>query len=244
MRCLRAACVAALVSSACGSTASAPVAPTIPVPVGNPAVISVTNVAATLDVTSGAAVYHVSFQVVETSGQTGATFKSVTFIFSNGFAGGGFVYTLPAPIHVAGGGTVSVGPIAVPDGTGNVATQISANISYADDGGHVGLASGSASMPALTFNLAGFVRDSASGQVISGATVEVTTGPSSGAEQTSNASGAYAFTALQAGTFTMQGIAPGYPAATQTVVLTGNANVDVLLTVAPPAAASSVRARR
>jgi hypothetical protein len=242
MRWLPAACVAAIVSSACGSTASStPVAPT---PVGNAAMIGVSNVAATLDVTSAGVMYNVSFQVSETSGQTGATFKSVTFVFRDGFNGGGTVYTLPAPVHVAGGGTASVGPIAVTDSTGNVATEISANVSYVDDSGHNGLASGSASMPAVKFKLAGFVRDSASGQVIPGATVEVTTGPNSGAEQTSDASsGAYAFTALQAGTFTMQGIANGYPAVTQTVVLIGNVNVDVLLTVTPPTA-SSVRAGR
>jgi hypothetical protein len=244
MRGLPAACVAALVSSACGSTSSSPAAGTTPTPVGNPATISVTNVAATLEDTSGAVVYHVSFQVTETSGQTGATFKSVTFVFRDGFDGAGVIYALPAPVHLAGGGTVSVGPIAVPDSTGNVATEISANISYTDDGGHAGLASGLASMPALRFALAGFVRDSASGQVISGATVEVTTGPNSGAEQTSDASGAYAFAALQAGTFTLHGIAPGYPAATQTVALTGSTNVDLLLTVAPPTTSSVVRAGR
>jgi hypothetical protein len=234
------ACLAALASSACGSTASttAPTTPTAPTPVGSPATVGVTAVVATVEVTPAGAVYHVSFKVNETSGQAGLTFSAVTFGFRDGFSGGGVVYPLPAAVHVASGGTASVGPIAVTDSSGHVATEISANISYTDDGGHVGLASGSASMPPLMFRLAGFVRDSATGLVIPGATVEVITGANSGAELTSDATGAYAFAALQAGTFSIQGIASGYPAATQTIALTGDTNVDVTLTPSAPAASA------
>jgi len=241
MRCVTAACVTALLSSACGSTSSS--TPTAPPPVTIAATVAVTNVAATVEATATGIVYHVSFRVNETSGQSGLTFTSVTFVFRDGFNGRGLVSPLPAPVHIAGAGTASVGPIAVTDGTGNVATEISANVPYTDDGGHTGLASGTASMPALKFPLTGFVRDSGTGQVIPGATVEVTTGPNSGAEQTSDATGAYAFAALQAGTFSIQGIAPGYPAATQSVALTASTNVDVLLT-APAPAASALRVRR
>jgi hypothetical protein len=217
-------------SGACGSSSSTPATPApSPVPAGS-ATVSVTAFAAIVELTPTGAIYHVSFQVNETGGQTGATLSVVTFIFLDGFNTGSMVYALPSPVHVAGGGAVSLGPIAVNDTSGNVATQISANVSFTDDAGHAGLATGSGQMPVLKFGLAGSVQDITTGQAVAGAIVKVITGPNGGVSQVTDATGSYSFTALQAGTFTLQGQAAGYTLATQSVTLTANARVNLQLT--------------
>jgi hypothetical protein len=200
--------------------------------------------AATLETTATGVIYHVTFQLAETGGQAGATINNITFIFRNGFTSGSTIHTPAASTRLASSGTLNIGPIAVVDNSGNVATEIGANVSYTDDSGHTSSVSGSGPLPVLRFGLVGFVRDSGTGQGISGAAVQVTSGPDASASVVADSNGQYAFTALQAGTFTVQAQASGYAASSQTVTLLAASESDFQLSVVAQPAAGSAIGRR
>jgi hypothetical protein len=230
---------AALTSAGCASSStSTPAAPTS----AGTAVVALASFAATLETTTIGVIDHVTAQLAETGGQAGATINTVTLIYRNGFVSGSMIYTPPSATRLASSGTLNVGPIAVVDNSGNVATEIGANVSYTDDSGHTASVSGSGPLPVLKFTLVGFVRDTGTGQGISSATVQVTSGPNASASVVADSNGQYAFPALQAGTFGVQAQASGYVASSQSVTLLAGSETDFqLAVVAQPAAGGATR---
>jgi carboxypeptidase family protein len=237
---------AVLAMAAAGCAGSSTSSSTTPSPVSpSTAAISVGAVAATLEIGATGVIYHAGFQVRETGGQTGATLQSVIFIFRNGYTSGSTIAPLPAGTHVATGGTSAVAPIAIPDSSGNVATEISATVSFVDDSGHKGSASGVGPLPVVMFDLNGVVRDSSNGQPLAGTTIVVGSGPNGGRSTTADAAGSYRFAGLQAGSLTVRAQEDGYTSATTTVALLRNMQSDFSLDPAPPpASASTTRVQR
>jgi Carboxypeptidase regulatory-like domain/Protein of unknown function (DUF3761) len=85
------------------------------------------------------------------------------------------------------------------------------------------------------FSLAGTIVEGSVG--VADARVEVATGADSGAAVTTNSSGRFSFSALQAGTFTVQVSKRGYANLQQTVTLVGNSDGlkwDLTRTSNPP----------
>jgi hypothetical protein len=236
--------LAAVAASACGSSTPTSTT-TAPTPLGaSTATLAVSSFAATLQPASPGAVYRVTFTVNETGGQTGATLRSVVFVFRNGYSSGALIYTPPSTLHVATGGAVNIGPVDVADPSGNLATEISATVSYADDSGHDGSVSGSGTLPVVTFGLVGVVTDSTTSLPLAGVTVSLTSGPDAPAATMTDANGRYAFPKLQAGTINVTAEDSGYTALTQSVTVAANAESDFALVPVPPAAASSLRRGR
>jgi hypothetical protein len=201
-----------------------------------------TSIAATEQIASGSVVYTVSVQLTETGGQTGATVNSIAFIFLTDFSRGSSVQALPAPVRLPSGGSASLGPFSIPDTADVVATQLSATASFQDDTGHRGSASGFTTLPTLMFGLTGIVQDSATGAVLPGAFVSVTSGPDAADLTQTDSAGHYAFGNLQAGTFTVQAEDAGYTTLSQSVTLTANGQSNFPLVLAT-STSSSLHAR-
>jgi hypothetical protein len=132
--------------------------------------IAVASVVATADKQSVGAVYHISFQLKETGGQSGATISSVLFTMPSGAATFTATYTPPTTQRVPAGGSLDMGPIDISDNAGTstaIASEISVAVSFTDDGGRTGSATGTASIapPALliTYTVSGLVTDGTSG---------------------------------------------------------------------------------
>lgn len=224
--------VSSVVISACGGKSSSPTSPTTPTtPTASTAVVTVTPFVVSVEPSGANFTYHLRFTLNETSGRSAATVTSIALVLANGNS---TTAPFPGGIRIPPGGAYDSGAIDTTDSTGrgNSATM-SVNVVFNDDGGHGGSASATANVAAIQrFALTGFVRDRTTNANLSGATVTVTSGPDTDKAVTTNG-GYYAFAALQAGTFNIRATAAGHDAATQSVTL--GANVQVDLTVAPSA---------
>ena len=93
VRLVAGALMSSLVAGCSSPSVSSPTAPA-----AKTSVIAVSSVAATVEKTSTGAIYHISFQVKETGGQSGATISSVLFTLKNGASALTATYTPTTPV--------------------------------------------------------------------------------------------------------------------------------------------------
>lgn len=91
-----------------------------------------------------------------------------------------------------------------------------------------------AKRPASTFSLCGTVREAPSARPIDGALVEVRSGVNATRNATSDGSGRYCLTSLDAGTFALRASRTNYDAQERNVTLTADATADFELLVTRP----------
>lgn len=235
MRALRYSVLSAALATmiACGSSSSSPAAPSTSTTAPAAAAITVTSFTATAETTGTGVVYHATFQLRETGGRAGATINTVLFTFSNGATANG---SPTGAVKIAAGGTFDWPTININDSGHPQVSQLSVAVGFTDDNAHTGSVSGTATVTQLQLvTLAGVVRDSATNAAIGGATVQLTSGASSGKSATADAAGAYSITGIVAGAVTAQASAAGYTSASSSVVLTGDGRVDFkLVKIAAP----------
>ena len=140
---MRGRLVAGAFASLWVAACSSPAVPSPSAPGTNPAALAVSSVVATVEKLSTGPVYHISFQLKETGGQSGATISSVLFTMPRGAATFTSTYTPPTTQRVPAGGSLDVGPIDITDTAGastSIASEISVSVSFSDDGGRGGSA--------------------------------------------------------------------------------------------------------
>jgi hypothetical protein len=200
--------------------------------------IAVASVVATVDKQSVGAVYHISFQLKETGGQSGATISSVLFTMPSGAATFTATYTPPTTQRVPAGASLDMGPIDISDKAGAstaIASEISVAVSFTDDGGRTGSATGTASIapPALliTYTVSGLVTDGTSGPSgrMPGTLVKVLDGLNAGLSAVTDGTGNYAITGISPGGLTLSASATDYETATQQVTISGDTGVNFVL---------------
>lgn len=83
--------------------------------------------------------------------------------------------------------------------------------------------------PPTIATLTGTVRDGTSNGVLPGIQIQITAGVNAGASTQTNSAGNYTLGGLSIGTFTLSAVASGYQTVTQSVTLSGNRSVDIVL---------------
>ena len=214
------------------SSASVP-SPTAPAT--NTAAITVSSVVATADRVPAGAVYHVSLQLKETGGQSGATISSVLFTLQGGAGTLTSTYTPPAAQRVAPAGSLDFGPITITDSAGastSIASDISVAVSFTDDRGQGGSASGKGPItrPA-TYTLTGLVTDGTSGSSgrMPNVIVQIVDGGNAGLSAVTDATGNYAITGISPGSFTLSASTTSYETMTEKVSVSADTRVDFVL---------------
>jgi hypothetical protein len=194
------------------------------------AVVSIQSITATSETTGSGFLYHVSYQLRETSSRSAATFTGLTYNLSNGGSTDG---TLNGSVKVPSGGVLSVGPINITDNLGRgIASSVTIGGTFNDDNGRAGSATGSASIatptapapaPAVrTFSVSGTVTDGTSHGILPNIRIELGDTAGGASTTTTNASGAYAFTGIASGSYTVTASAVSYQATSQSVIVSSS----------------------
>ena len=208
----------------CGAAVD-PTAPTAVVT----ATIAVQTIDAIRETTvDGANLYHVSFEVRETKGETGATVKAVDLQFNNGYTPTFGADSVP---HVGAGRTVESKRLSAEDplrAARGTASSVSVRVLATDDKGtdSVSLATKAVLNAYVLF---GNVTEAGTGRPIVGATVRITFGPDAGRSATTNASGRYEFRTVVQGPISLTLNASGHVQQTRTVDMAGDIRLDVAL---------------
>lgn len=228
--------LAALVS-ACGSSSTSPT-PTPPATTPT-AAVTVTSFTVSSEASGTGSVYHAVVQFRETTGVVGATLSTLTFSIPG--TNGSAQATLPTT-KIAAGGTLTTPTISITDSTNGTAgaTSIVLSATFTDDNTHTGSISGTANVtrgtpappapaPVTTFTLTGTVTDGTSHGILPNVTVQIASGANAGRSAVTDGSGNYSMAGLSAGTFTLSIGATSYQTTTQSVTLSANVRVDLVL---------------
>ena len=176
----------------------------------------------------GANLYHVSFEVRETKGETGATVKAVDLQFNSGYAPTFGADSVP---HVGAGRTVESKRLSATDPLGaarGTASSVNVRVLATDDKGTDTVSTATKSV-LNAWVLFGNVTEASTGRPIAGATVRITFGPDAGRSATTNASGRYMFTTIVQGTISLTINESGHVQQTRTVDMLGDIRLDVAL---------------
>jgi hypothetical protein len=226
---------------ACGSSAP----PTQPTPPAARAAVTIVGFSVTGVLAGTQYRYSIPFSLQNT-GSAAATIVSVEFrVTVPGAAVGTATLTgteLFGSTSLAPGASTPRPTVNLTDTTDRpFATSITAVVTFTDAVG-TNTATASADVPALpappptiTFALSGTIVEGSAG--VSGARVEVTTGPDAGAAVLTDGSGSFVFAALQAGAFTLLVSKSGYGNLQQNVTLSGNTSglrLNLAKSASPP----------
>jgi hypothetical protein len=218
---------------ACGSPSS-PSVPTVGANVV--AVVAVTSIAATSETTATGFLYHVSYQLRETSGRSAATFSSLAYSFSNGGSTDG---ALNGAVKIAAGGAFDVGPINITDNTGRaIATSVTVTGAFTDDNGRGGNASGTGAItapipspqPAQTYMVSGTVTDGTSHGILPNIQIDFSDGSGNSKTTTTSVSGSFVLSGIGKGAYTLTASAVSYQTISQAVIVSSSdVRADVVL---------------
>jgi hypothetical protein len=232
--------LAALFMSSCSGGSSSPTSPT-PAPAAAGATLTVSNFTA---VREGSGL-RMSLQINETSGRVGATVSSILFTLSNGATG-----TTVVNRRVAAGSSISEPSITINDSSGvtTTATSMTAAVTFNDDGGRAGSASGTAAItspPVIQlFTVAGVVTNDTTKAAIPGVLVSVDGGTYNGKSATTDGNGYYSIAGVEGGVV-LRSSANGYTTSSRGVQVSGDTRLDFTMQAAapvgPPAAALEYR---
>jgi hypothetical protein len=130
-----------------GSTAMTATA-TAPTSTASVAVLSISSLSATLETTSTGFLYHVLYQLRETSGRSAANLTGISYALTNGTSTDS---SLTGAVNIAAGSSLSVGPISITDNTGDgQSSQMTVNVTFTDDSAHASTATASSSVSAVS----------------------------------------------------------------------------------------------
>lgn len=192
------------------------------------AAIAVESIEAVRELTVEAGhVYHVSFELRETKGETGATVKAVDLQFHNGYTATFGAESVP---RVGAGRTVASKKLSVadPDRTRIPAIHVQVRVLSTDDNGTDSVSVATKAILSA-FVLSGIVTEANTGRPIPGATVRITFGPDAGRSATTNASGRYVFNTVVQGPISFTVNASGHVTQTKTVDVQVDTRLDVAL---------------
>lgn len=228
---------------ACGSSGAPPTQPTPPPPAR--AAIVIVNFSVTSALSGTQYRYSIPFSLQNT-GSAAATIVSVEFRVTVPGRGVGTATLTGTDLFgsssLAPGASTPRPTVNLTDSTDSPsATSIMAVVTFTDPVG-TNTATASSDVPALpapppitTFALSGTIVEGSAG--VSGARVEVTTGPDAGAAVLTDGSGSFVFAALQPGAFTLLISKSGYSNLQQSVTLSGNTSglrLNLAKTASPP----------
>jgi carboxypeptidase family protein len=229
-RLLTAVTFAAGVVSLVGACGGSPATPTPAVV----AALTISPLTATVEPTSAGFMYHVSYQLKETSGRSAATLTDVTYTLASGAA---LDPALASPIKVAAGGSASAGTVNVADTSGRgKSNQVTVRVTFTDDNGRTGTSSASAAVtdvappvPVETFLVSGTVTDAVTGAALAGVHIALTDAAGAARRVDTSSAGEFGFPAVAPGSYQLSAAATGYQTSTQTVAIT---TADARLTIA------------
>ena len=231
---MRSRLVAGALACSFGAACSSASAPSPSAPAPNVTAVAVTSVTATVEKVSTGAVYHISFQVKETGGQSGATISTVLFTLKSSPSTLTSTYTPSTTQRVPAGGSLDLGPVNITDTTGastSIASEISVAVSFTDDAGRGGSVTATASIAHITYTLSGLVTDGTSGPSgrMPGVVVQVLDGVNAGLSAVTDGTGNYTISGISAGSLTLSASITDYETTTQSVTVSGNTHVDLVL---------------
>lgn len=204
-------------------------------PAATAASLAVSSVAATVEKASVSAVYKFTFQLKETSGQSGATISSILFTMPSGAATFTATYTPATAQRVPPGGSLDLGPIQITDQAGpstSLAAEASLTVKFVDDGGREGSAAGTGPVTRpLAYTVSGLITDGTSGPSgrMRDVLVEVIHGTNAGLQTRTDAGGNYAIAGIAPGTLTLSASTTDYETSTKEVNISGDTQVDFIL---------------
>jgi hypothetical protein len=178
------------------------------------------------------------FHLRETGG-VGATIAAVDFMLGNGSASADTSH-INSPMTDSANrlppyGTADSRRLTANDVTGRFPypTSVQANVSFSDDKGNTGMASGSTNVPPLPSpsqaTVTGTVTDATYGGVVPNITVKATDAAHAGKVATTNSMGSYSMTGVATGDLTLSASASGYQTSTKTATVTGDTQIDFMV---------------
>jgi hypothetical protein len=210
------------------------------VPNATNAAVSLSSIVATVETTAAGAVYHISVQLKESGGRSGATITGMTFTLQRGTATLFAAYTPIKQERIAAGDSLGVGPVNVTDTAGALvptASDISVDVRYTDDGGGQGAVTGKGAVEKVlkptvaTYTVGGVVTDGTSGPSgrMPNATVQVLDGPNAGRTTVTDATGNYELSGLDPGAATLSASMREYETVSTEITIPSNTRVDFVL---------------
>lgn len=213
----------------CGEHAgpTAPSEPSAPVaPSDAPAAVFIQSVVGIRElIAPNADAYHVSFELREIGGRTGAEIKAIDLTFSNGLSAT-FGPEAAATSRVGAAEKVAVSELSITGHPDARALSVQIRVLLTDDNGADSVSLAAASLTPA-YALSGRITESATARAVAGAVVTVTFGRAAGRTTTADVDGRYVLRRIPVGPLSFTVSAPGFGTVTRTADIDANTVMDV-----------------